>query len=346
MKLEINKVYDAGPTGCGELIMGGSSMMVIIFFYTRLQKQFPGQSFFEFIEQGTLGRIFVYILTSFFIIYFILMVAYILRIATIVVKMFLLGQTPAEVIAVIFVLTLAYATSKGIQGIIHLNLLFVPIMLFTLFLILIFSVPELDINHIRPVLAEGIMPILPGVKESIFSVLGIEILFFFMKSMKQTDIRALPLNMSISVVILAYVSVTIFSYCIFTFEMTKFITFPTIEIAKDIMVPGGFLERIESLMLTIWMLTIFNTLSIYHFLAVDSIKKYALKRLSRSTITAILSFTLLTIAFIPNSLNELFDWTPFVSYMGMALIIICLLYGYFVYWLKSKKENQPKIENM
>ncbi|MGO4886427.1 GerAB/ArcD/ProY family transporter [Anaerobacillus sp. MEB173] len=330
------------PDGWIAILIGGAIIMTLVYFYTKLQRYFPGQSLFQYIAQGPLGNVITYLLTLLLVIYFMLIVAYVLRIVTVVTKMYLLNQTPAEVITLIFILLITYAVKKQTQGIVHLNLLFVPIILVLLFLLTTFSLPEVKIENLRPVLAEGIHPILTGVKEAIFSVLGIEILFFFMSSMKAKDIKALPLNLSIGVVLLTYIAVTVMSYTVFSFEITKYIMFPTIEIAKQVEIPGGFLERLDSLMLTIWLLAVFNTLSIYHFLAVETIKKYIFKRLSINTIVTILAFLIFILTFLPESAIELFEWTPFISYMGFFLIIFCILYGYFVHWRLNRKSTTPK----
>ncbi|MGO4886426.1 GerAB/ArcD/ProY family transporter [Anaerobacillus sp. MEB173] len=327
------------PDGWIAIIAGGAIMMTLVYLYAKLQRQFPGESLFEFIARGPLGKILTYFLTILFVIYFMLMVAYILRVVTVVIKMYLLDQTPAEVIASIFILVMSYAVTKRTQGIVHLNLMFTPIILVLLFFLILFAIPEMEFELMRPVLAEGIPPILTGVKQSFFSVLGIEILFFFMSSMKAQDIKALPLNNSIAITILAYIAVTVTSYTVFTLEITELMTFPTIEIAKKIEIPGGFLERLDSLMLTIWILAIFNTLSIYHFLTVETIKKYVLKRASKQIIVPSLAFFIFILSFIPDSIVELIEYTGFISYMGFILVVFSILYGYFVIWYQNKKKT-------
>ncbi|OLO25684.1 hypothetical protein BTR23_24230 [Alkalihalophilus pseudofirmus] len=61
------------------------------------------------------------------------------------------------------------------------------------------------------------------------------------------------------VTIVIFIFITIFTYATFGVEMTERIVFPSVELAKEIEIIGGFIERLESLFLTVYIMAIFTS---------------------------------------------------------------------------------------
>lgn len=171
------------------VIVSGGFVMLFVFIITKLQQKFPGRNFLQFLGEGIFGKWLSKLLALSFFVYFICVISFLSRFLAITIDIYLLPQTPTEVIVMILLLLSTYAISKGVQGVIHLNIMFTPIVLSVAFLIIIFEIPEFDLLNLRPIMAEGFIPLFKGLKETLFSFLGIEILFFLMAYMKKSDIH-------------------------------------------------------------------------------------------------------------------------------------------------------------
>lgn len=323
------------PDGWITIILNGLLVMLVVFLYVRLQKHFPGQNLLQIIENQSWGKWPGQVLRGLYIIYFILALAFILRITTVVLQIYLLLQTPTIITGSIILLTTAYAVSKGTQGVIHLNIMFAPISIAFFIIIFAFNFPDAHFQEILPILGEGIGPVFKGFKHTPLVFLGVEIIFFFMAWMKSREVRALPLNVSIGFITLFNVALTLLGYSIFGFQISKSITFPSIELAKELEIPGAFFERIESLVITLWMMSIFNTISTFHLLAVQNIREQFLPRGNTAWITSGVTFIIFMLAFIFPSISEAFLFGGVIMFLGVSLIISSLICGYLARWTTS-----------
>jgi spore germination protein len=330
--------------GWMSILIAGLLIMVFVSLYVRLQRHFPDKDLLTYIGQGKLGKWVATILGVGFFIYWVCLLAFIVRILMIVIKMYLLPTTPTEVIVSLILLTVTYAVSKGTQGVIHLNLLFLPIVLTTLLIMQAFNIPNLKLENMFPILPEGFSPVISGLKHTIISFLGVEGIFFLMANMKKSDIRATSLNIWVGVVTLIYTVITIFCISIFGVEQNKVITFPTIELAKGIEVPGGFLEHMESLMITIWLMTVFNTMIMIHFLSVRVVRKNLLKRSTGMWLPALVTFITFILAFFPHSLSETFFFADKIASLGVFLIILSLVSGFITFWWRKKNRTTKEVK--
>jgi spore germination protein len=198
------------------------------------------------------------------------------------------------------------------------------------------------INELRPVLPMGVQSLVPALETTIFSFMGIEILFFLLAHMKASHLRALPLNLGITFVTILYVLIVVFSYSVISVNGVKNIIFPVISLAEEVEIVEGLIERFEPLMIVIWSMAIFNTMAIIHLLAVQTIKSELLKLKKGAWVLAVVTFFIYIIAFIPNSIEEVFTLGDLVGYTGVTLIILGLLIGFLTVWFRTKKSSNQQ----
>ncbi|OIJ21934.1 hypothetical protein BKP45_04445 [Anaerobacillus alkalidiazotrophicus] len=334
------------PDGWISVIIGALLTMVLIYFIARLHRHFPGETLFTFVSQCPNGKWIGQLLTLLFIVHFLALLSYEARILTIVIRMFLLPETPADITAAVVFLATTYAVTKGLQGIVHLNLMFLPIVLSMIFLILMFSMGEGQLDHLRPIVAEGIQPVLLGVSDTVLSYAGIEILFFFIAFMKLKDIKAIPINGGIAVVTIFYMLVVTISYSVLTVVGTEVVVFPLVTLSQELEIVQGIIERMEPLLITVWIMTIFNTMAICHFLATRLIKDVLIKKPRISTIAISITFFSFMISFIPNSIQETFTFGGWISYFALSITMISLIIGYVFVVINKKSQKQKGSEMM
>jgi spore germination protein len=68
-----------------------------------------------------------------------------------------------------------------------------------------------------------------------------------------------------------YLFVYMMAIGVFTAKTTTMLVFPTIELAREAEVPGGFFGRFESLFFTIWLMTVFDTAALVFDMALMSL---------------------------------------------------------------------------
>ncbi|WP_096200824.1 GerAB/ArcD/ProY family transporter [Bacillus sp. FJAT-45350] len=324
------------PDGWISIIIAGIIFMFIVYLFVKLQQQIPGQTVFTYLEQGKIGKWFAFILTLGFAIYFISLLAFEARILALVAKMYLLDQTPSEALVAIILLTTTYAVTKGVQGVVHLCLMFTPIILLLGFVMLLANLPNVEFERMLPIMGEGITPVLLGLSEISLSFLGVELLLFLMVYMNKSKVRALPFNLSIGLITISYVLTFMVVVSIFGVNGSQIVTFPTVEAVKEVEVPGAFFERLESLMITIWIMTIFNTMTVAQLLLVHLLKDKLMTKKKKLVLPVVVFLTYL-IAFIPNSIADLFMMGDWLGYLGVGLIFFSLVVGFLTIFFRKKK---------
>ncbi|OLO39259.1 hypothetical protein BTR23_09440 [Alkalihalophilus pseudofirmus] len=126
-----------------------------------------------------------------------------------------------------------------------------------------------------------------------------------MAYLKKEDLRSLPINLVSVTIPFIYMTIIILSYGVLGFEITKVTTFPLMEVVKTLEVPGGFIERLDSIFLTVWILALFTTTTICKLITVLIIKDEFLKDKKTPLLLPILVFITFIITFFPDHLSEL-----------------------------------------
>lgn len=326
------------------MILGATFVVIIVYLIVRLNKSLQGKTVISYVQTNLIGKLFGKGLAIFYVSYFLLLLAYEARILIIVVRLYLLDRTPSEVTMLLIFATTTYAISKGLQGVVHLCLLLTPIVFFVILFLLFFNIQGANFAVVFPIAAEGFSPIIQGVKETVLSFLGIEILFFLQVYMKQSDQKALSFNIGILIVAITYICTTVLAYAILTVEASKKIVFPLVALAKEVEIIEGVIERYEPVMITLWIVTIFNTMAIAHFIVSKLIQEEYFKKVKRTTIAIFVGFLSYIIAFIPDSIQETFGLGDYVSYLGFLLILSMLVIGYATLFFDKKSiKNRNEI---
>jgi spore germination protein len=305
------------PDGWIVALIGGIIAMGIGAVNAKLCSYFPGQTFFEFCPI-LIGKWLGKLLAVIYILYFTSFICYELRMTGEVFKLYLLDKTPIEVIIVTMLLLSTYLVYHGVNPVIRLNQLFLPIVIFLgIHVIHMFAFPRLELDYLRPVMAEGIIPLLKGIPDTVFSYLGWEIVLFFIAFMNQPN-KAVKMTMvGIAIPMVMYVITLFLIVGIFTHDQVKTMIFPTMELAKVVEFPGLFFERFESLFIIIWIMTIFNTISMSYYLVTLGLSQII--RINRR----IWVFSLIPIFYIaslvPLNLNAAFAAGEWISYAGIIL---------------------------
>ncbi|NOU85509.1 GerAB/ArcD/ProY family transporter [Paenibacillus sp. LMG 31460] len=307
------------PDGWISVIVSGLLALLAGYIIVKLSQRFPKQTFYQYsqtVAGKLLGRSASIVLT----LYYIVCSGYLLRFMGEVIRMYLLDNTPLEVIMIVFLSLAAYLTVGGINPIARLTELFLPVVVFLLLVFIVFSLGGFEIDNIRPVLGDGMLPVLKGIKPSIFSYSGTEIMLILPAFMIEPRKAVKASLMGIALVIPLYTLVVVIAIATLTVDEVKTVAWPMMSVAKTIELPGGFFERFESLFSVLWVISMYSAFVIYQYAASLGCGQLFRKE-HRTFIYACLPVIYL-IAMFPADLNSLFKFGDFLGYSALFIAAI------------------------
>ncbi|MFD2612618.1 GerAB/ArcD/ProY family transporter [Paenibacillus gansuensis] len=266
---------------------------------------------------SVVGKPLSVLFSALFVLYAVSFCAYEVRAIGTIAKQYLFEQTPTEMVALTFLLVVVYAVSGSRIGLIRLNVLFLPIVFGIVLLVLVFGISLVELRTLKPLLVSSPMQIWNGTKEGIYSFLGFEIVLFYAGLMKTPGQAKSAAVIGVSITTLLYAAVYIFCVGIFSHDGLTQITYPLIELAKEAQIPGEFFERFESVFFTIWIMTIFNTTTLYYDLSV-SLLQSMFKKTARKSLIYTLSPVIMYVSMLPQNQIGYSAMGQVISYLGLA----------------------------
>lgn len=287
------------------IIISGLIATFIGIMLVILCRRFPGKTGFQFVQEIT-GAWIAFILGAVAIIYFLVISAFEIRVMAEVTGLYLLEGTPVWAIVMVFMWVGIYLNSGGLGAVARLFEIILPITLIIFVIAILLSSKLFEINNLRPVLGEGIMPVFKGLKSTLLAYTGYEVMFVIMAYMQhpQKGIKAvmwgtlIPTGIYLITVVMVIGSLSI--------EGMKTRTWPTLDLMRSFELQGLIFERFESLLLVIWIMQIFSTFSITHYVAtVGCTQLFKSKKIL--PVMFILLPIIYIIALIPKDVNETFS---------------------------------------
>ncbi|SFA87879.1 spore germination protein [Cohnella sp. OV330] len=235
------------------LIAGACGLVVC-----RLLRRFQGGTFHSFTARITTRPI-AMLISAIYGVYFLLYVAFEVRSIARISRMYLLENTPTAFIAIAFLLVVVYGVSGTTAAVIRLNTMFLPIVLLISVVVLLFGIQLTNVDNLKPFMTTRPFELVSGTKDATFALLGFEVLLFYAPLLKPAVRTEKAMLIGIAIPVVLCLLTYLYSIAIFTQAATAQILFPTVEIAKEVRLPGQFFERLESIFFTVWIMTIFNT---------------------------------------------------------------------------------------
>ncbi|GAA0610893.1 spore germination protein GerLB [Virgibacillus siamensis] len=305
------------------LVAGGIISVIVLWLLAKIMLGFHNQSLLTYIY--VLPKPISVIILSLFAVIWIGVTAFEVRSIAHVTKQYLFDRTPIEVIALLFLLVVVYAVSGSRAGLFRLNMLFLPIILFIAFAVFVLNLGHFEGNQLLPMFETDIQGYLKGIETSIYSYVGFVIVLFYTGLVDNP--RKTPKMVAIGACIPAviYIMIFILSIGVFGHAVTSELHYPTMELAKNTEIPGGFFNRFELLFFLIWTMAIFNTTSMALDIVVLSLNSI-FKHTNKFKIILILSPIVFSTSMFPRDIFE-------VESYGSILFKISLIYSLFVPFL-------------
>ncbi|AJS58837.1 GerAB/ArcD/ProY family transporter [Paenibacillus sp. IHBB 10380] len=307
------------------IILGGLIIMLAGICIVKLCEQFPGKTIYQFVKE-IVGSWIGSCLSTLMILYVVAISAFQIRVMAEVTMLYLLEGTPIWAIVMSFMWIGLYLITSGINSIARLFEIILPITIVVLLICLFLSSRIFDIDNLRPVLGEGIFPVLKGLRSTTLVFIGYEIMFIlpaFMQYPKK-GVKAMIIGTSIPLVL--YIITFIMVVGALSVDGVVRSTWPTLDLMRSFEITGLLFERFEFFLLVIWIMQIFSTYTISFYVA-----SLGLAQLSKKNIQPFM-YGLIPIIFIvallPKNMNEVFNFGDFIgimSYLFMLLPVLLLL---------------------
>jgi spore germination protein KB len=236
----------------------------LMYGYYTLNKLLPNKNLFEMMEYCLTRPIAIFFSFS-YIIYFLYIACRLIRTFAELIATAILPITPIEVIAFSIIIVMAYILYLGLEVLGRVSEIFTPYLLGFFFLLVLFLVTsgETEFHNLQPVLGDGLNPIIKVLPSVITFPFGELIVFTvilssvtqFKKSKKIVLIAVIMAGVVLSAG--AVITVTVIGA-----ETIQLMNFPLLSAARRVSI-GNFIERIDSFVVFIMMLSILIKGSVY-----------------------------------------------------------------------------------
>ncbi|WP_257347417.1 GerAB/ArcD/ProY family transporter [Pseudalkalibacillus decolorationis] len=306
--------------GWVSLVIAGIISISFIWVTAKLASRFPNQTFFTYASL-ICSKPVAAVFTIGIAIYFVALTAYETRVLAVITKQYLFDQTPLEVIALLFLLVVVYAVSGTRVGVIRLNILFLPIILVIAVLLMLLNIQYFEVKNLTPAFTTSWAGYWKGTTESFFSISGFAGLLFYMKFVNRPKKAPKYAMFGVCVPLGLYLLLYVMAIGVFNTETTATLVYPTVELAKEAEIPGGFLERFESLFLTIWIMAIFNTTSLAYDVSLMAFCS-VFGKVKKTTFIFVLTPIIYLVAMFPEDVGEVELMAKFLNYPILIISII------------------------
>src|SRR5699024_10854301 len=95
------------------------------------------------------------------------------------------------------------------------------------------------------------------------SFIGVGIALFYTFLVKQNKNLTKQVTIGVNIATIFYIYIFLITIGVFSNTVTSNLMFPTLELAKRVELPGSIFERIDAVVYTIWIMAIFNTVTLF-----------------------------------------------------------------------------------
>jgi spore germination protein len=310
-----------GNDGWIIMIALGVAHIFLAFLMIKLSCRFPGKTFPEYI-QLILGAFLGKILVLLICFYIMVNLAYEVREFTEVAKMFLLPRTPTEIIIFALILVCVYVVRGGVESIARIAEITFPILFIPFFLVLIPGLPSLDLTNLLPFGNDISTKFTRMIPHAPHAFRGIEYILFYIGFMERPQKAYKSVAWALVFITFFYTLISIITIGAFGAKSAAKTIWPLLNYIRNINIPGLFLERLDGVILSIWVITVFTTIITGFYIVTYSISKILNTKEQKQFALPLMIF-IYYLALQPASLAELYKWGDWIfKYVSSIFIYI------------------------
>jgi len=288
--------------------------------------RYPEHSFVEIVE-AALGKPLGVFLNLLFFFSYLLLAATVVRGFVDILIVAILPRTPPVVFIATTLAVSVYLVNNGIRVLGRLAGLAGP-MVFALMGVTVFlALREADFSNLLPVLAHGWKPVLTAIPPILTYLAEFGTIAFVMHHLNLPS-SAFKISLGCLLFLgLTSIGLTIAVVSVLSVEYSAALTAPFLSLARGIVL-GKFLNRIEALVLTIWILGGFVKLAFIHYLSASTLaqtlrlKRHQVVSLPLALLTGTLSLKLFPSIFeVIDFLSCVLCWYHPLIFFGLPILV-------------------------
>lgn len=276
-----------------------------------------------------------------YLIIFIVVASLVLRDFSETLRIIYYSNSPLIYIMLFLMFGAVIGNKLGFKAIIKANLFIMPIIIFSILIILFSSFKNFEVQRLFPILGNGVDSTFLSGLSNIFSYSGITYLFLIMPYLKNCKqfkkisiisivISTLYLFLSVLCLILVFSYITVTDESNSIYLLTRSLEF------------GRFFQRVDAIFVLLFIMSCLSYLTITLFLILDIFKKITNIKDSKA-MTYCFSILIIGLALIPNNVSivrtantTLFKYSILYFVFGFSTLVLILAN------IKKKKEKIPK----
>lgn len=321
------------PDGWITVLLGGVIIVLVILVMVKLSQQFPNHTIYQY-SKRIVGAIPASALCLLLILYFIIIAGFEIRVLAEVTLFFLLEGTPIWAIVIPFIWIGTYLVFGGINSIARVFQIIFPISILIVVLSYSLSMKLFDINHLRPVFSEGVLPVIQGLKSTVLVFAGCEVVMTLVAHMQHPERAVKAMMAGIGIPLVLYLFTVVMVIGGMSTDSVLRSTWPTIDLLRSFEVAGLFFERFEFPFLVIWIMQMFCNFTSSYFNA-----SLGISQVFRIKIHPVI-FGLIPVIFItaivPKRMNDVFGLGSSIGMMGIILFVLLPVMLSIVFMIRKK----------
>lgn len=286
------------------IFIGGLGAVFFIWLVAKFAAGFEKRTFFDY-TSSILTKPAAIVICFVFSLLYIGIAAFEIRKLTDITRHYLLDETPVEALSLSFLFIVIYAVAGSRAGLFRLNMLFLPFVLVVSLVVALFNIPLIEMNNIQPILKTNSEGYVKGISMmfALFISGAISIVLFYTSLVRTKEKTPKMAALGTTVPVILFMMFYFVAIGVFGNTVTANLLSPSIELGKAVHIPGGVLERFESIFLIIWMMAIFNITTMVFDLAVLTLN-YIFKNTKKIKLIFILTPIIFFISMVPENILE------------------------------------------
>ncbi|KXZ38891.1 spore germination protein [Alkalithermobacter thermoalcaliphilus JW-YL-7 = DSM 7308] len=315
-------VDEVGGDGLLVLIISTAIMLSLGYCVYKVISYFPNKSFIQ-IASILLTKPVAYVLSFMYIITYIIFGSVIFRILAEVTKMYMLRNTPTEVIIITMLIVSLYAIRAGIEPVARLSQIFIPLTIIPIVLVILPELRNADFSNLLPFFQSSPLSLATSVRNVVFSFAGFEIMLligvFLSRPSRGFEIQ----YKTIIPVGLFYIFIFISSVALFGQVEVTHMLWPTLTLVKLIDIPGAFLQNLDAVVMASWVILIFMSIVLTMYSATIMMTDL-LNSKEHSYLVMPLAPIIYFLALYPSNLAQLYDMFSHIAVIVLETTIIII----------------------
>lgn len=255
----------AGQDGWISSLLATLFGLAIAWLSVKLSSFFPGKTLIEYLGD-ILGRWPGKLLGFLYLFYFIHICSYMVREFGDFLDEVFVPKTPPIILQMVIIVMAAYTVKLGLEVLARVNQIFLPLILFSVILIFLLVLPEMDFKRLLPVFDTGIVKIFKGSLAPAGwqgEIFAFAMIIPFLNKPGEAGKIATKSTLAVGLI---FIFLIVGSLATFG-PIIDSMPYPVLNVTRIIAI-AKFIERPESLIMALWITGAFVKITFFYYIAV------------------------------------------------------------------------------